>query len=217
MEHDHEPVRGLPAYLPPGEQILWQGAPAWRGLARRAFHLRKVALYCAAMLLWRGWVELADGASAAGAALAMLKLAPVALAAIAVLAALGWLYARATVYTITSRRVVLRIGVALPITINIPFAIIGSADLRRHGDGTGDLALGLAGSGRIAWLHLWPHARPWHLARPQPMLRALPEAERAAALLAAALAAAEAERAPAAAAAAKAPETGPRALTTAAA
>ncbi len=26
----------------------------------------------------------------------------------------------------------------------------------------------------MAYPHLWPHARPWHFAQPQPMLRALP-------------------------------------------
>jgi hypothetical protein len=31
---------------------------------------------------------------------------------------------------------------------------------------------------RIAYLHLWPHARPWQLKRPQPLLRALPDAAR---------------------------------------
>ena len=25
-----EPVRGLPAVLPPGERMLWQGAPRWQ-------------------------------------------------------------------------------------------------------------------------------------------------------------------------------------------
>jgi hypothetical protein len=32
---------------------------------------------------------------------------------------------------------------------------------------------------RIAYLHLWPHARPWKLAAPQPMLRCLPDAREA--------------------------------------
>jgi hypothetical protein len=37
----------------------------------------------------------------------------------------------------------------------------------------GDIAIELDGPDRIAYLHLWPHARPWELNRPQPMLRAL--------------------------------------------
>ena len=50
----------------------------------------------------------------------MLKLAPLAVGAVAILAAMAWGYSWTTVYTITSRRVVMRAGVALPITINLP-------------------------------------------------------------------------------------------------
>ena len=32
-----EPVRGLPAELPRGERLIWQGAPDWRLLAIQAF------------------------------------------------------------------------------------------------------------------------------------------------------------------------------------
>ena len=51
-EHDNEPIPGLPAMLPPGERILWQGAPDWRVLARTAFHTRLVAGYFALLALW---------------------------------------------------------------------------------------------------------------------------------------------------------------------
>ena len=39
-EHDSEPLKGLPEALPAGEQVLWQGAPAWRGLALDAYRVR---------------------------------------------------------------------------------------------------------------------------------------------------------------------------------
>ena len=41
---------------------------------------------------------------------------------------------------------------------------------------------------RIAYVHLWPHARPWHLRRTEPMLRALPQARAVATILSGALA-----------------------------
>ena len=50
------------------------------------------------------------------------------------------------------------------------------ADLLARKSGVGDLSLALAGKERIGWLHLWPHARPWHLADPQPTLRCIPDA-----------------------------------------
>ena len=177
-------LRGLPEPLPAGERVLWQGAPSWGGLARRVFHVRKVVLYCSVLLAWRVVADLADGATVVAALGAALGLVPFALTALAILAALAWAFASTTVYTITSRRVVMRYGVALPMTLNLPFARITGAGLRLHPDGSGDLPLTLAGPDRIAYLHLWPHARPWRVARPEPMLRAVPKAGEVAALLA---------------------------------
>jgi hypothetical protein len=105
------------------------------------------------------------------------------MAALAALILLAWLINRSTVYTITNRRVVMRFGVALPMTVNIPFAIVESAALKTRRDGTGDIPLTLTPAQRIAYLHLWPHVRPWQFTRPQPMLRAVPDAARVGAIL----------------------------------
>jgi hypothetical protein len=40
------------------------------------------------------------------------------------------------------------------------------------------------GDTRIGWLVLWPHVRPWHMARTQPALRCIPEAAQVARLIA---------------------------------
>lgn len=187
-EHDSEPVPGLPEELPSGERILWQGAPTWRGLARRVFHVRKLAAYCAILMSWRLVADLSDGVMLADAAVSVLWLLPLLPAALGLPALLAWLYSRTTLYTITNRRVVIRYGVALPMSLNIPFKIIASAALRQHADGTGDIPVALSGPGRIAYLHLWPHARPWRLARTEPMLRCVPDAARVAEILGKALA-----------------------------
>jgi hypothetical protein len=183
-EHEFEPVRGLPEVLPAGEQMLWQGSPDWRTLARRAFHVRKLVVYFAALVALRVAV-VASGASTAGdllvAALWMLLLGATA---IGLMTLMAWLSARATVYSITDRRVVMRIGIVLTLTFNIPFKRIEAAGLHLDANGTGDLPLTLSGEDRIAWLHLWPHARAWRLARPEPMLRCVPQAADVARLLA---------------------------------
>lgn len=183
LEHGPEPVRGLPEPLPAGERILWQGGPAFGALARRVFHVRAVALYFGLLAVWRLVADLADGAGWVAAALDAAGLAVPAGLAIGVLLLLARLYARSTVFTITDRRVVLRFGVALPMAVNLPFCRIEGAALRLHRDGTGDLPLTLAGPGRLAWLHLWPFARPWRLGRPEPMLRGVPDAAAVAAIL----------------------------------
>jgi hypothetical protein len=140
------------------------------------------------LLLWYVGVALVGGEPVAATALSALKLSALAAGALGVLALIAWLVARTSVYTITSRRLVLRIGVALPLSVNLPFAIVGSAALRTYPDGTGDIPLRLTGDGRLGYIHLWPHARPWRLARPEPMLRSVPDAARVAEILAGALA-----------------------------
>ena len=190
-EFDFEPVRGLPAPLPEGETLLWQGNPEWRALAMRAFHVGHVALY---FCLLGAWAVLASGQGGglAGALASAIWVPAMAAAAIALLGLLAWFSARTTVYTITDRRIMLRIGIALPIIINVPFRTIQSVGLHRHRDGTGDLPVALSRGYRLAFLVLWPHARPWFVRNPQPMLRCIAEPERIGRLLAEAISAAPA-------------------------
>ncbi len=183
----NRPLKGLPDALPEGEVVLWQGQPSWRALAVRVFHIRLFALYFVVLLAWRGIPALQNGVSFNGLAAEILWLLPLPLAAIGIPALLAWIYARTTIYTITNRRVVMHFGAALPFALNLPFGAIGTAAAKVHTDGTADIPLSLTGPGRIAYLHLWPHARPWHLRKPEPMLRALPDGQRVAAILANAL------------------------------
>jgi hypothetical protein len=190
-EHEFEPAPGLPERLPPGERQLWQGSPEWRALARRAFHAGPIALYFGVLLAWRAGAALTAGDTLAQALIAVLWLAPLALVALGILALMAWLSARTTVYTITDRRVVMRVGIVLSVTFNLPFRVIESAALVTYADCTGDIPVALAGEDRVSYLHLWPHARPWHVARPQPMLRCVPAAASVAALLCRAVAASQ--------------------------
>jgi hypothetical protein len=176
----NEPVRGLPGFLPAGEHIVWQGSPDWKRLALTAFHVRGVVLYFALIVA----AGLLLGASVTGLLLTFAACA----AAVAVLGLLAWLSSRSSIYTLTNRRIVLRIGIALPTCINIPLKIVGNASVKVHPDGTADLPLELTGPDRMGWMMLWPHARPWKLSHPEPMLRAVPEGQKVAALLARTLA-----------------------------
>ncbi len=183
QEHEHEAAPGLPEALPPGERLLWQGAPDWRVLAVEALHVRKVALYFAVLLAWRVADAASSGAGVGSALLSTALVLPLALLGLALLAGFAWLVARTTVYTLTDKRVVMRVGVVLSVTFNLPFRTIEAAALRERRDGHGDITLSLSGPDRIAYLHLWPHARAWQLRRPQPQLRCVPEVAQAAELL----------------------------------
>lgn len=193
-EHEFEPVRGLPGELPKGEIMLWQGAPDWWALAQRAFHMRTVSVYFGLLMVWRGGAAAMGGADTVGALESALGLLPVAVASLGLLAGLAWLTARTTVYTITTKRIVLRFGFALPKAINIPFTIVETATLKTNSDGSGDLGVTLTKPNKVAYLLIWPHARPWKVTRPQPSLRAIPNASAVAVQLMHALKAAHGDR-----------------------
>jgi hypothetical protein len=175
-EHEFEAAHGLPEPLPAGEKILWQGGPDWRSLAREAFHARLATAWLGVMLGLRAAFAWADTGSALDVVVAVLWLAPLFAFAIGVLLVLAWLSARTTVYTLTDRRVVMRVGIVLSLTFNLPLRRLSGAGLRVDGDGVGDIPLQLASGDKIAYVHLWPHARPWRAARPEPMLRCVPQA-----------------------------------------
>jgi Bacterial PH domain len=178
IEYDHEPVPGLPEQLPEGEHIIWQGSPNWRGMAKGPFHIRGVSIYFAI---------LAGMAGASGSLLGLGLTVAGGAAGVALLALLGWLSARTTIYTITNKRVVMRFGMALQKCINLPLTSIGSAGLSLDRAGRGNIPLRLCGAHRLGYLQFWPHARPWRVAQPEPMLRAVPDGAKVAEILAQAL------------------------------
>ena len=182
-EHEFEAARGLPEALPRGERLLWQGSPDWLALARDALHGRKLAIYFGLLLAWRAVDVASGGGSAFEVARAVVYAMPLALLGIGLILVIAWLIARTATYTITDQRVVMSIGVVLSVSFNLPLSQIVSADIRLRRDGSGDIALTLAGEQRIAYAHLWPHVRPWRLKRTQPMLRGLADARQVGALL----------------------------------
>jgi Bacterial PH domain len=190
VSHDDfavEPQRGLPAALPAGERLLWQGAPDWRTLALHAYRVRALAGYGIAVIAARAILRVISGTSVTETLQALSM--PVVLLALGLglLCGIAWLAARTTVYTLTDRRVVIRQGIALPVTINLPLSLVDGAASVARGKGTGDVALQLAAGERVSYALMWPHVRPWHWRQPQPMLRAIHGQSAVGALLVAAL------------------------------
>lgn len=182
-DDDFEPVAGLPEELPQGEQMLWQGSPQWWSLALRAFRLREVGVYFALLMVWRLASSLIAGSSAITAIEYAVDIIPLALAAAAILSGIAYLSARTTMYTITSQRIVMRYGMAVPLVLNLPFSRIETASLGEHSEGTGSIPLKMLKGERISYAVLWPHARPGYYSNPEPMLRCLPDGEKAASVL----------------------------------
>jgi hypothetical protein len=185
-DHDDfafDALPGLPERPPQGELILWQGRPDAWALARDAYKIRWFAAYFAVIVLWRGGSAFADGGLSLALAMGLPYLI-LGLLGLGIIYGLAWVQARTTTYTLTTARVVLRIGAALPVTFNIPFAQVGAASLDLRRDGTGTIALDTLGETRISVLVAWPHIRPGHWAKTQPALRSVPDAGRVARMLA---------------------------------
>jgi hypothetical protein len=182
-------IPGVEEALPAGERVLWHGKPARHAVARHVFHVRALAAYFGALVLVR-LLSANGGTSPAAQAIGVALFVAVAVGAVGLFTLVSEWIARSTVYAITDGRVVLKIGMAMPMTLNIPLRCIESAGVREWRDGTGEIALTLRGPDRFAYMMLWPHARPWQFARPQPTLRGLVLPREVGATLAAAVRAA---------------------------
>ena len=179
-----EPVRGLPGMLPEGERILWQGRPGWWALAQEALSLWWVAGYFLFLFAWRsiGGAATESWASSVTAASFYLVLGGMVCLLLLLVA---FMQARATVYTITNRRVAMRIGAALTMTLNLPFAQLVNATLALRRSGSGNIALEMHPEGGMTFSYMmtWPHVRPWKMSPVQPALRCIPDARAVAQIL----------------------------------
>ncbi len=174
---------GLPEPLPAGEQVLWQGAPDWKILAVHVFHIRPLAILSGLCALLSLLVGIAHAAPAAYLFLALVVPLMAGIVAIGLAALAAWLVARVSCYTVTDARLVLRVGLIVPVNLNIPFSEITDVAMRPHEGGSGDLPLSVKSYKRVSYMLLWPHVRPMQFKRPQPMLRAVRDAEKAADVL----------------------------------
>ena len=182
-EHEFEAALGLPEPLPAGETILWQGAPSWQAMAKHVYRLQWLAVYFAVIVVLQIF-SVAGGEGGLSAGWSSVALAVVlALIGLLFVGLLAYWSATTTMYTLTNRRIVMRVGIVLTITFNLPYKSLKSADLKLYKDGTGDIPMQIATEDKIAFFHLWPHVRPWRLAKPEPMMRCIPQAQQVATLL----------------------------------
>ena len=182
-EYSHEPIPGLPGELPEGEQVLWQASPTWDAMAKRVFQVYTAALYFSVLIAGHLIYRIMDGAPVSMLTGTLAWQGGLALSVVGILALMAKLYASSTLYTITSRRLIIRSGLALPMIVNLPLTKVESAGLRRLRDGTGDISFLPAEGTKVFWLMLWPHVRPLHFKRVQPLLRGIEDPDVVARLL----------------------------------
>ena len=185
MSHDDfavEPIKGLPGILPEGEDILWQGRPNWWALSKDSLNVYWILGYFIVLAVWR-YLSLYQVEGTGYAMAGSLPLMVLGIVACTILVGIAYIQARMTIYTITTKRVVMRIGAALTITFNFPYKKISNANLRSRKDGTGTIALELIGDNKVSYLVLWPHLRPWKMNNPQPAFRCIDNPEEVAKIL----------------------------------
>jgi Bacterial PH domain len=168
---------GLPDHLPEGERLVWQGRPDWFRLAINAFQVRKVAIYFGIIILGQGAYKLFHGATPFEAVQSVPIIASLGAAACSMLLVLAYASAKTSHYTLTNKRAMMKVGLALPVIINIPFRQVDGVAFAATGKTHGNICFKTSGETRLAYLMLWPHCKPWHMAKPQPSFRAIPDVE----------------------------------------
>lgn len=182
-EHEIEPIPGLPGQLPAGEEILWQGRPSARLVAKHVLKSTWIGGYFVVLGLWAAAAGVADGQPWGGILFSVAVLIGLAALALGLLELFAWAVERTTLYTVTNERVVMRFGVALSMTLNLPFSQIDTVALGRLGGKAGTIAIALRSGYRLSWMVQWPHVRGWRFASPEPSLICLPDAEAVAAVM----------------------------------
>jgi hypothetical protein len=175
-------VRGVAEALPPGERVLWEGGPAPRAIARHLLFVRPLAAYFAVIVGWWVVANLERFGTADFFVPVAMQLALVG-AVLGGIVAVARAIARSTTYAITDRRIVMKLGLVFPLTVNIPLKYVVGAQARRFADGTGQIALQLDAKEKLAWIVLFPHVRPWRFAAPEPLLRGLTDPAQVGAIL----------------------------------
>ena len=178
-----EPIRGLPERPPEGEVILWQGQPNWLRLTVDSLNLWWVLAYFIFLFVWR-FISVSDLMPIDQALLVSFPFLALALIVALLLLLIGFIQAKATVYTITNKRVVMRIGAALTLTLNLPFTEIENAAIAPSSKNFGSIAIDTKSDAKVSFLVLLAHVRAWHFKKPQPSLRCIPNATEVAKILA---------------------------------
>lgn len=174
--HELEPIHGFPEVLPQNESLIWQGSPDFWFIAKRVFYVKQIAFYFALIILVALGLNFGK-LSQTELMLNFLLNFSLALTAMLLILGISFLISSTAVYSLTNKRLVMRIGVVLTVTLNIPFNKIESAELKKYPDGSGEISIKLVSGNKIAYPHLWPHCRGWFFSDPRPLLTCLKKVE----------------------------------------
>ncbi|OUW05395.1 MAG: hypothetical protein CBD16_01045 [Betaproteobacteria bacterium TMED156] len=175
-EDGFEPQFGLPEPLPDGEELLWQCSPSFKSLIKKVFLFRLILAYFVIMLASSFYFNF-QTSGFENALIGFVGSFFLSVFCLLSVAFLAYLSSKTTVYSITNKRIVMRIGIVLTLTFNIPYKEIDAADLKLYSDSTGDISFRIKPSTKIAFIHLWPHCRFKSFSHPEPALRCIEQAK----------------------------------------
>ena len=78
---------------------------------------------------------------------------------------------------ITSKRVIIKSGLALIFMLNVPFDKIASIDKNHYSDGSGNISFKLISNKRVPFFASWPSVRPWYFSNPEPTFRCIADVD----------------------------------------
>ena len=163
---------GLPEKLPADEKIIWQGRPDFVSLLNRVFLFKYILIYLLLLTIF-SFILNQSSYGVTEAFVGLIENTLISIFCLGLFMFIGYLTCSTTIYTVTNKRIVMKIGIILDLSLNLPFLKIDSADLKLNSDGTGDIALTLNPSVKIAYPHLWPHCRAFHFSNPKPTLKCI--------------------------------------------
>jgi hypothetical protein len=163
---------GLPEKLPSNEKILWQGRPGYAALLKKVFFFKYIAIYLLLLIVVSFVFDQYNYGLTEGFEGLILNTL-IGVFCLSLFMLLAYFSYSTTIYTITDKRIVMRIGMVLTLSLNIPFKKIESADLKINSDGSGDISITLHPAVKIAYIHLWPHCRAFYFSNPRPTLKCI--------------------------------------------
>ena len=166
------PPKDILSAIPTGEKIVWYGRPDIRRFCLSAMGLKYVLVY----LLFAIIFDIYSNLEGPGISSYIGGILPYILSfslALILLVLIGISQVVSTFYVITSKRIIIKSGVALIFMLNVPFSKIYNIQKQELSDGTGSISLELLGNKRIPFFACWPSVRPWYFNNPQPTFRCI--------------------------------------------
>jgi hypothetical protein len=149
--------------------------------------IRWIVGYFLILSSWAVLAGLNDAQPVGGIVFSVAVLTALAGVLIGMIELFAWAVEKTTLYTITTERLVIRFGVAISMTLNLPYRQVDGVALARLGEKAGMIAIALVPEQRLSWLIQWPHVRGFRFSRPEPSLICLPDADKVANVLSAAI------------------------------